>query len=105
MRSLGEETDIECPHCGAMAPAEVTRCPQCGLSFYPEDELGMAGSQRQPGARASFLQRLISLLVICALVGGGFSLVIWKSWVWLVLAGVLALVVFGLWDWLKDRLR
>jgi hypothetical protein len=99
-----EESDIECPHCGAMAPAELTRCPRCGLSFYPEDEPSVASSQRQPAARASLYQRIISLLVICALVGGGFSLLIGMSWVWLALAGVVALVVFGLWDWLKDRL-
>lgn len=30
--------EIECPNCGERVQAYFTACPNCGLSFYPEDE-------------------------------------------------------------------
>ncbi len=33
------ENEIECPRCGTIVFYEVTRCPNCGVSFYePEGE-------------------------------------------------------------------
>jgi hypothetical protein len=32
------ENEIECPRCGESVCHELTRCPECGLIFYPLDE-------------------------------------------------------------------
>lgn len=32
------DSEFECPHCGTMVYIEATRCPNCGLSFYPLDD-------------------------------------------------------------------
>ena len=33
-----EEHTLECPRCGRVFSLELTRCPQCGLNIYPEEE-------------------------------------------------------------------
>jgi hypothetical protein len=48
------EDEIECPRCGALATLEYTRCPNCGLSFYPPDEDPDGWS---PGNRTELLEQ------------------------------------------------
>jgi hypothetical protein len=31
------DNEIECPRCGASVYYELTRCPECGLNFYPSE--------------------------------------------------------------------
>ena len=37
MDNLNDHT-LECPRCGRVFSLELTRCPQCGLNIYPDDE-------------------------------------------------------------------
>lgn len=94
------ETDIECPHCGAMAPAEVLRCPNCGQPFYPEDEEEARPLKRRAVASAGLPRRVLTGLVLGGLLGGSLSLVVGPAWVWLVLVGALLLGGLG---WLWER--
>lgn len=38
MELMMDDQSIECPRCGEVFSMEFTRCPQCGLNMYPEDE-------------------------------------------------------------------
>ena len=38
MEMMMDDQSIECPRCGEVFSMEFTRCPQCGLNMYPEDE-------------------------------------------------------------------
>ena len=92
---------IECPYCGKLADVSLTSCPECGQSFYPEDEPNRE-RRIQPARKEGLVLRIISFILIGALLGGGFGLVVGPNWVWMVLAGA---VFFGLLGWVGDWIR
>ena len=57
-----EENEIECAQCGAYFYYDLTRCPACGASVYPnddeiEDDLRKATIERR-GSNRGFLSRI-----------------------------------------------
>jgi hypothetical protein len=95
-----ESDQIECPYCGKLATVSMTRCPECGQSFYPEDEPESSSRPvRKPGE--GLVLRVVAFVLIGALLGSGLGLVIGPNWIWLTLIGA---VIFGLLglngDWL-----
>ncbi len=95
---MSADTDIECPACGHMAPVELVRCPNCGRSFYPEDEPAPPLRKPAGAAGAGLVRRVLTGVVVGGLLGGGLSLAVGPGWVWLVLAGALLLGIGG-WAW------
>ncbi len=49
------ENEIECPHCGARVYYELTRCPECGTDFYPEEGEEREFKDRPAGQRPDLL--------------------------------------------------
>ncbi len=49
MNRIPEDSTIECPHCGAKVFYDLTRCPECGHSFYPLDEEEAPAREHPPG--------------------------------------------------------
>jgi hypothetical protein len=88
-----EENEIECPYCGKMASMLLNRCPECGQSFYPEDEPGTNNSRPVQKKSEGLVLRVVAFVVIGALLGSGLGLVIGPGWVWVTLIGA---VLFGL---------
>ena len=43
MFQTSSSNQIECPRCGASVHYELTRCPECGLNFFPVDEYDEGG--------------------------------------------------------------
>jgi len=46
------EINMVCPSCGAVVNFELTRCPECGLDFYPEEQLE---EEKEHHSNSSFL--------------------------------------------------
>ena len=55
-----KDDEVECGRCGGYFHYELTRCPHCGASVYPEDDPGEASSRR-PG-QESLSARLDGLI-------------------------------------------
>jgi len=87
-----DEQTIECPRCGEEFSLEFTRCPQCGLNLYPEDEtpvpyplspqVGEAGDSQHiaGGERGEGI-------------GAGIGDAVWAVLLGLILAGAVSFVL------------
>lgn len=64
LEDLGSN-QIECAHCGASFYYELTRCPQCGVSIYPQEEENWQPNWRPP-ANGNILAALQLLLLAFA---------------------------------------
>ncbi|MDO8969958.1 MAG: hypothetical protein Q7U74_04665 [Saprospiraceae bacterium] len=83
-----------------MAHVSLTSCPQCGQSFYPEDEPGTNNSRPLRSRGEGLVLRVVAFVLIGALLGGSLSLVAGTSWVWLtilggIIVGLVGIVGFG----------
>ena len=78
-----EDQTIECPRCGEEFSLEFTRCPQCGLNLYPEDETQPPSNSPLPPS-SSPLQGEES---------GGIGDAIWAVLLGLILAGAVSFVL------------
>jgi len=53
------ENEIECGHCGALIPLDMTRCPVCGVNLYePEEEGDKVRAIPARSSQAGFLSRI-----------------------------------------------
>ena len=43
------DNEIECPRCGETVYHELTRCPECGLNYYPFDDQEQEMNWPPPG--------------------------------------------------------
>lgn len=56
------ENEIECAHCGALIPLDMTRCPVCGVNLYePEDEEDDNRARLPRSSQAGFLSQIGNL--------------------------------------------
>lgn len=80
-----EDQTIECPRCGEEFSLEFTRCPQCGLNLYPEDETPLPyplSPSGEPQPPSSSPQQ-----------GGESGEALWAGLLGLILAGAVSFVL------------
>jgi hypothetical protein len=99
---------IDCPNCGAQVSLTWSRCPECGQSFYPDEDPDDAGNPWKTGGLAAGLgwlaRSLITFLVIGGLLGAFIGLTLGLSWLGMMLGGILLFAMgWGAWSWLRRR--
>jgi hypothetical protein len=59
-----ENSELECPNCGANVYYELTRCPKCGWNFYdPDANEDPAETEREGGEGSGWLNSLKAVFV------------------------------------------
>jgi hypothetical protein len=84
-----------------MADVFHTSCPECGQSFYPEDEPDTKSSRPLRKRSEGLVLRVFAFITIGALLGGSLSMVVGTGWVWLtilggLIVGLVGMISFGL---------
>lgn len=99
---------LECPRCGARITLAWSRCPECGLSLYPDEDMEANGVRKSPGRGLTSLgwwaRSLVTFMLIGGLLGALTGLTLGFSWIAMMLAGILLFcLAWTAWDWLRRR--
>jgi hypothetical protein len=103
-----DPNQIECPRCGAKVSMSWSRCPECGRSFYPEEEPPVEPERRSSGSLSAFsgwlARSLITFMVIGGLLGAFTGMALGSNWlVWMLAGLVLFWLGWSIWGWIHRR--
>ena len=84
-----EDQTIECPQCGKEFSLEFTRCPNCGLNLYPEDET----PDPYPLSPQQAADGSLSPHMAAGGVGEGIGEAVWAVLLGLIVAGAVSFVL------------